>query len=57
MWCHLLKEDECSKRSRIALAAKKYIMPGGAFFQKRISKFNLHTLLWKKNGDLKNDND
>ena len=28
MWCHLLKEDECSKRSHIALAAKKYIMPG-----------------------------
>ena len=28
MWCHLLKEDECSKRSQIALAAKKYIMPG-----------------------------
>ena len=47
MWCHLLKEDECSKRSHIALAAKKYIMPG-SILSKRISKFNLHTLLWKK---------
>ena len=56
MWCHLLKEDECSERSQIALAAKKYIMPGSILSNE--FQNSIYTLYFEnKNGDLKNDND
>ena len=53
MWCHLLNEDECSKRSRIALAAKKYIMPGSILSKTNFkiqfthSTLKIKTVTWK----------
>ena len=53
MWCHLLKEDECSKRSQIALAAKKYIMPGSILSKTNFkiqfthSTLKIKTVTWK----------